>query len=297
MSAAGSPAPGPFRAALPLLAALALLLAAAPRASADDERKKQDILFAEPPARAVDDAPFALAARATSGLPVAFEVVSGPAVIDGKTLRLTGEPGLVIVRASQEGNKVFLPAAQAERAFTVNARPSAPAIVSQPMGARVAIGEMISLSVRARGQPQPTYQWRKDGVPLTGASDSRLTVASATPADAGTYDVTASNELGTVASDKARVSVGRHRQTLSFQGTTIVTAGQPVMLSAAASSGLPVRFDLVSGAALLNGAVMTPQGGTVVVQASQAGDATYDEAAPVTQTFMVSPGPNGAHPP
>ncbi len=297
MSAAGSPAPGLIRAALPLLAALALVLAAAPRASADDARKKQDILFAEPPARTVDDAPFALAARATSGLAVAFEVVSGPAVIDGKTLRLTGEPGLVIVRASQEGNKVFLPAAQAERAFTVSPRPSAPAIVSQPTGVRVAIGEMISLSVRARGQPQPTYQWRKDGVPLTGASDSRFTVASATPADSGTYDVTASNALGTVSSDRARVSVGRHRQTLSFQGTTLVTAGQPVMLSATASSGLPVRFDVVSGSALLNGSVMTPQGGTVVVQASQPGDAAYEEASPVTQTFTVSPGPNGTRPP
>jgi hypothetical protein len=41
---------------------------------------------------------------------------------------------------------------------------------------------------------------------------------------------------------------------------------------------------------------MTPsQGGTVVIQASQPGNSSYEAAATVTQTFLVTPSPNGQH--
>jgi hypothetical protein len=296
MSGAAGPA-GFLRAPLSVLAALAVLASFAPRASAQDARKKQEILFAELPARTVDDAPFDLVAKATSGLPVAFEVISGPATLDGRNVKLTGAPGLVIVRATQGGNASFLPAVQAERAFTVNSRPSAPAIVSQPMGARVSIGDIVALSAQASGEPAPSLQWRKNGVPVTGATDSRLTIPSATNADAGAYDVVASNPLGSATSDRAVVTVGKRPQSISFQGPTDGTSGQPILLSANATSGLPVRFDVVSGTAVLNGSMMTSQGGTVVVQASQQGDATYEAAAPVARTFVIGPGPNGQHGP
>jgi hypothetical protein len=296
-AAAATPGGGILRAALPILAALAVLSSLAPPASAQDGRGKQEILFAELPARTVDDAPFDLAARATSGLPVVFELVSGPASLDGKRIKLTGATGLVVVRASQAGNAAFLPAVVAERAFSVGARPSAPAIVAQPEGMRASIGEIIALSVQASGEPAPALQWRKDGAPVSGATDSRLTIAAATAADAGAYDVVASNRLGSATSERALVTVGKRAQSISFQGPEFATSGQPVLLSASASSGLPVRLEVVSGSAILNGSMMTSQGGTVVVQASQQGDATYEAAAPVTRTVVIGPGPNGQHNP
>jgi hypothetical protein len=278
------------------LAALAVISALVPRASAQDARRKQDIVFSELPPRTVGDAPFTVSARATSGLPVTLELVSGPAVLDGKILKLTNMPGLVIIRASQEGNDSFLPASPAERAFPVNAKPSAPVILSQPAGARAGIGDIIMLSVDASGVPKPSLQWRKDGAPIPGATNRRLTIASATAADAGDYDAVASNSMGSATSEPARVAVGKRTQTISFQGTTSATAGQTVMLVANASSGLPVRFDVVSGLAVVNGTVMTSSlGGTVVIQASQGGDSTYDAAAPVTQTFLITAGLNGQH--
>jgi hypothetical protein len=84
------------------------------------------------------------------------------------------------------------------------------------MGARVAIGDIVALSAKASGEPAPSLQWRKDGVPVAGATDSRLTVASATPADAGAYDVVASNLLGSATSDRAVVTVGKRPQSISF---------------------------------------------------------------------------------
>jgi len=278
----------PRPAGVAAIAVLAALAAFAPGASAQDARRKQEILFDEIPAHTVGDAPFEIAARANSGLPVALEVVSGPAALDGKKLNLTGAPGLVIIRASQEGNAEFMPARDAERAFTVRPVPSAPAIRSQPTGMSVAVGGAVVLAVEASGEPEPALQWRRDGVPITGANSSRLSIVAATLFDSGTYDVIASNSSGEVRSAPARVAVGKRQQAISFQGATTAVAGQPVPLSASASSGLPVRFEIVSGIAILNGETLTSQGGTVVVQATQPGDSTFEAASPVTQTFVFS---------
>ena len=112
------------------LAAAALALS--PLASrADGALKFQQITFAEIADRTVGDAPFALSAKASSGLPVSFLVVDGPAVLDGKNLRLTNTPGLVFVRATQAGDSVFAPAKPEVRAFGVKQKPLAPSFVSQ----------------------------------------------------------------------------------------------------------------------------------------------------------------------
>ena len=49
-------------------------------------------------------APIALNATATSGLPVTFEVIEGPATVEGNILTLTGEEGEVRVQAMQPGD-------------------------------------------------------------------------------------------------------------------------------------------------------------------------------------------------
>lgn len=64
------------------------------------------------------DAPFTLSATASSGLPVTFSIVDGPATISGNTITLTGV-GTVIVRASQGGNEAYNAAPSVERSFEV----------------------------------------------------------------------------------------------------------------------------------------------------------------------------------
>ena len=151
--------------------------------------------------------------------------------------------------------------------------------------------------MEASGEPPPTFQWRKDAVPITGATASRLTIAPASLSDSGTYDVVVTNATGEAVSSQARVSVTKRHQSISFQGAPNAVAGQPVTLSANASSGLPVRFEIVSGVGILNGDTLTAQGGTVVVQAIQTGDATFEAAMPVTQTYIFSTTAPGQHPP
>jgi hypothetical protein len=59
-----------------------------------------------------------------------------------------------------------------------------------------------------------------------------------------------------------------------------------------------VRLEVTSGVATLNGTTLVAQlPGTVVIQASQDGDTTFEAAPPAMQTVMVNAGPNPAHVP
>lgn len=288
-------ASGLRRLGAPAALALAALAALAPGARADDARKAQVITFGAIAARTVDAPPFDLAARASSGLPLTFEVVGGPAALDGKRVHLAGAPGLVIVRATQAGNAAFLPAVL-EVTFEVRPLPRAPVIVSQPVGGPAEIGGQLTLSVSVSGEPQPKLQWRKDGVAITGAVEPTLSVAGASLSDAGAYDVIATNPSGSASSESARVTVVKRRQSISFQPPGPSVAGQPISLNASASSGLPVQFEVVSGQAILSGQVLTSPGGAVTVRATQPGDAVYDAATAVVQTIYVNPSQGQAVP-
>lgn len=70
----------------------------------------QAITFPKIPNKLTTDGPFQLTAEATSGLPVAYEILSGPATLTGNTVTLSGQPGMVSIKASQAGNAVFDPA-------------------------------------------------------------------------------------------------------------------------------------------------------------------------------------------
>lgn len=85
----------------------------------------QSINFAAISGKTYGDAPFAVSATATSGLPVSFSIISGPATISGSTVTLIGS-GTVTIRASQAGNTNWNAATNVDRSFTVPA--GAPAL-------------------------------------------------------------------------------------------------------------------------------------------------------------------------
>jgi len=78
----------------------------------------QTITFDNPGDKTFGNAPFALSASASSGLPVTFSVVSGSATWDGSNLTLTGA-GTVTVKASQAGNDSYNAAPDVEQIFNV----------------------------------------------------------------------------------------------------------------------------------------------------------------------------------
>lgn len=64
--------------------------------------------FPAVPTKTFLDAPFVVAATASSGLPVTFAIVSGPATVSGSTVTLTGA-GTVTLMANQSGNGTYGP--------------------------------------------------------------------------------------------------------------------------------------------------------------------------------------------
>ena len=81
----------------------------------------QTITFASLADRTSNSGSFNLAATASSGLPVTFSVVSGPALLSGNVLDLTGATGTVKIRASQPGNTTYAAAPVVEVSFAVTA--------------------------------------------------------------------------------------------------------------------------------------------------------------------------------
>ncbi len=60
-----------------------------------------------------------LVATADSGLPVSFQLVSGPATLNNNLLTLTGVTGTIVVAASQSGDNNWQPAETVERSIEV----------------------------------------------------------------------------------------------------------------------------------------------------------------------------------
>jgi len=89
-------------------------------------------------------------------------------------------------------------------AYTFNV---APVFTLQPLDASVTAGASVTLSVTASGIPTPSYQWKKNAVPIAGATGSNYTLALITIADAGNYTVVATNTAGTSTSDAALLTI------------------------------------------------------------------------------------------
>jgi formylglycine-generating enzyme required for sulfatase activity len=80
-----------------------------------------------------------------------------------------------------------------------------PMILAQPQKQLVRTGHSLYISVVASGCPEPSYQWRKDGVIIPDATSPNYRLNALTDADFGTYSVDLANDLGTVQSLPAEV--------------------------------------------------------------------------------------------
>lgn len=84
---------------------------------------------------------------------------------------------------------------------------AAPLIVTQPVSRIATLGTAATLEVAATGFPAPTYQWRRNGAAIGGATSTTLTFPRINAGDAGRYDVVVTNALGSVTSEAATLTV------------------------------------------------------------------------------------------
>lgn len=105
----------------------------------------------------------------------------------------------------------------------------APVIIRQPLATAAFVGGIVNLTVKAISGSAQTYQWRKNGTDITGATSSALVLANIQTSDQAAYDVVITNEFGSTTSSAANVTVTVPDPTVSisndgcFTGDTLIT--------------------------------------------------------------------------
>ena len=249
----------------------------------------QTIQF-NPPA-VVDFSPgkqLSLKATSNFGLPVAFNVSSGPGILNGDLLTLTGS-GIVKVVASQPGTETIATAPPVERAITVN-RASQSITFPGRGSLEFAAGLFIPLTAQSSSGLPVFYSMVSGpgtliGESLVVAGAGTIQVAASQPGDVNFLAATPVTQTFTVVPQS---------QTLSFTlpETADFSIGLTLPLNATASSGLPVSYSVSGeGAFILDGRLGFSNVGTVTVTASQPGNGSVTAAASVSRTIRITPGP------
>ena len=122
-----------------------------------------------------------------------------------------------------------------------------------PSNVVATVGQPASFTVSAGGPPPLFYQWRHAGTNIPGATDTTYRIASVTPEDAGTYDVVATNLLGSSAVSAPAVLTVRTPVNLVWAGVgtdwdrinAVWDSNNDQVADAVFQSGDHVRFDML----------------------------------------------------
>jgi len=82
-----------------------------------------------------------------------------------------------------------------------------PSITTHPAGGSIRQGGTHAFTVAALGTRPLSYQWRKAGFPIPGATEQTYTISSARIIDTGMYDCVVRNAYGTATSNSATLIV------------------------------------------------------------------------------------------
>jgi len=264
----------------------------------------QVITFFGIPDKITTDDAFTIGASASSGLPIDFSIVSGPATVAGTTITLTGQTGTVTVRASQVGDEQFNAANQVERRFEVVEPPTVPSIViNSPTNGSNFTENTLDIRYTLSGNLQ-----------FHNANHLLLTLDNQTVIDVHTLNglYTLNNLSEGFHTVKMQLADGNHRPFANPEATAVIsftiaptereqsidfpaianklTTDEPFSINATTTSNLPVTFSIESGPASINGQRITLNGtpGTVTVQAYQNGNEEYKAAANKRQSFTIT---------
>tara|TARA_R110001599_G_scaffold58083_2_gene159995 strand:- start:624 stop:2924 length:2301 start_codon:yes stop_codon:yes gene_type:complete len=159
---------------------------------------------------------------------------------------------------------------------TVEAAPQPVSIVTQPTSLVTTEGDNISLKVSVEGDDPITYQWQKGGSILINQTSSTLILPAITLLDAGTYSVTVSNNVNSLQSDFADISVLPAVDPITIiehPSNTQINEGESTSLSVIASGGGFISYQWRKNSQAIPGAYSS----TYAINASTSEDSgNYD---------------------
>jgi hypothetical protein len=179
-----------------------------------------------------------------------------------------------------------------------------PTITTQPSNQAANIGQPATFTVVATGTPPLTYQWKKNGAAISGATSSTYTTPGTTTSDnASQFTVVVSNSAGSATSSAATLTVNAAAVAPSITtqpASQTVTAGQTATFTVAATGTAPLTYQWKKNGAAISGATSstytTPATTTsdnalqfTVVVSNSTGSATSSAAIlTVTPATLVS---------
>ncbi len=245
---------------------------------------------------------------ATGTAPLAYQWRKNGENIPGATaasftlngVALTDAGDFTVVVSNAQGNVTSEVAK-----LTVNPALVGPAITQPPLAQTVVAGVDVSFSVTATGTAPLSYQWRKDGENLPGATAATLSLPDVTAAAAGDYSVVVGNEAGTVTSATARLTVNVPPAIAVQPLSRTVTVGSAANFTVQATGTAPLAFQwrrngnpitgATTAAYAINAAALTDAGDFTVVISNVAGSITSSvakltvESAPVAPAIVTQP--------
>jgi acid phosphatase len=131
--------------------------------------------------------------------------------------------------------------------LTVSAAVVAPTITTQPASQTVTVGQTATFNVAATGTAPLSYQWRKNGTAISGATSSSYTTPATTSSDNGAqFTVVVSNSAGSVASTAATLTVTTSTATPQFGHVAIVVEENTNYASVVGTTSMPYLNGLIN---------------------------------------------------
>ena len=171
-----------------------------------------------------------------------------------------------------------------------------PTFLTQPVSQSVPLNGTVSFSTTVSSSTTPSYQWYKNGSPITLAILSSYTINNAQTNDQANYTVKVTNLGGSVASTNAALTVLGPPEITAQPVSQTVTPGQSFSFSVAANGTAPLSYQWIIKGTRLSGAtsstltinsVRTSDAGSyTVVVTNSAGAVT---SAVATLTVLVPP--------
>jgi hypothetical protein len=137
---------------------------------------------------------------------------------------------------------------------------SSPAITTPPANVAAVAGTNVSFTVTAAGSAPLTYQWLKNGAPLTdggnvsGSATATLNLFAVGNGDAASYSVAVSNSLGGVISPAATLTVAIPPAITSPPANATILAGSNVSFTVTASGTAPLNYQWLKNGVAISGA-------------------------------------------
>ncbi|MEO6035593.1 MAG: immunoglobulin domain-containing protein, partial [Verrucomicrobiota bacterium] len=134
------------------------------------------------------------------------------------------------------------------------------AITSQPQSVTNSTGSSASFNVTAQGTPPLAYQWRFNGVNISGANSNSFSITNIQTGDFGNYDTVVGDTSGSLTSVVVVLNIADAVTAPSITSqpqTQSVSSGSTVNFSVAASGSLPISYQWQFNATNISGATTT----------------------------------------